>query len=275
MNPQPSPPIDNIAEAFSRTADRYDGFTQDHPNLSRMRHKVYDHLLRHLPGGVRVLELNAGTGIDAVHLAQQGFRVHATEIAPGMLANLQAKVASLDLADSICFQACSFTALDQVQGGPYEAVFSNLGGLNCLADLRIVTGQLPGILSPGGTVTWVLMPPVCLWELAMAFTGEFKYAFRRLSREGTIAHLEGQYFPVYYFTPRQVMAAFGPEFSLVDLEGLSVFAPPADRRNLTRRHPKLYRWLCWLDDRLSSLPPWRSWGDFFILTMRYEPSVNG
>ena len=28
------------------------------------------------------------------------------------------------------------------------------------------------MLRPGGLVTWVLMPPICLWELATLFTGQ-------------------------------------------------------------------------------------------------------
>jgi hypothetical protein len=54
------------------------------------------------------------------------------------------------------------------------------------------------------------------------------------------------------------------------IEGLSIFAPPAESKNLALRHPRLYRALCWLDDRLSRLPPFSGWGDFFILTMRYN-----
>ncbi len=32
---------------------------------------------------------------------------------------------------------------------------------------------------------------------------------RRLQRDGTRAHLEGLYFNVYYFTPRQVLPGLG------------------------------------------------------------------
>jgi ubiquinone/menaquinone biosynthesis C-methylase UbiE len=64
-------PFQDIAEAFSLTAEKYDRFAEDHPNLSRMRSKVYAHLMRHLEPGSRILELNAGTGSDAVYLARQ------------------------------------------------------------------------------------------------------------------------------------------------------------------------------------------------------------
>lgn len=260
-----------VATAFSRTAEKYDRFAKGHPNLSRMRARVYAHLINQLPVKAQILELNAGTGTDAVFLAQRGFSVHATDIAPGMLARARAKVVQLGLEERVTVETCSFTALERLGAGPFDAVFSNLGGLNCLADLRQVTGSLPALLRPGGLVTWVLMPPVCLWELAMAFTGDFKFAFRRLSRNGTLAHLEGEHFMVHYFTPRQAVAAFGPDFTTLSVEGLSVFAPPAESKNLAKRHPRLYSLLCRLDDRVGRVYPWSGWGDFYILSLRYTP----
>ena len=263
--------FDTIAQAFSLTAEKYDLFALDHPNQTRMRHKVYAHLQRYLQPGQRILELNAGTGIDAAYLAQQGYRVHATDIAPGMLARLENKQSALGLADRLSFQQASFTELDLIRGGPYDAVFSNLGGLNCIPDLRPVVDQLPRVLRPGGLVTWVLMPPVCLWELATVFLGQFRLAFRRFSKNGTRAHLEGKYFTVYYFSPSRVRSFFPAESRLLSIEGLSVITPTAESKNLAKRHPKIYAALAWLDDRLAPLPPWRGWGDFFIISFRHEP----
>jgi ubiquinone/menaquinone biosynthesis C-methylase UbiE len=265
-----SDPFTNVAEAFSLTAEKYDRFAESHPNLTRMREQVYWHLNRFVPHGSRILELNAGTGTDAVHLAQNGYFVHATDIAPGMLQRLQDKVERLDLTGRVVVQNCSFTALEEVRDGPFDAVFSNLGGLNCIPDLRQVIEDLPVVLKPGGIVTWVLMPNVCLWELGLVFTGDIKVATRRLSRHGTLAHLEGKRFMIYYFTPRQVIAAFQPNFHLLGIEGLSVFAPPAESKNLALHRPTLYHWLCWLDERLAKRAPFYGWGDFFIATFRYS-----
>jgi ubiquinone/menaquinone biosynthesis C-methylase UbiE len=265
------PSFGTIAEAFSRTAEKYDAFSQDHPHLARMRGKVYAHISRLLPPGSRILELNAGTGTDAVQLARRGYFVHATDIAGGMLDRLREKIDQLSLNEQITVQECSFTDLAHVQGGPFDAVFSDLGGLNCISDLSSVIHALPHVLPAGGLVTWVLMPPVCLWELATLFTGQGRLAFRRLSPAGTRAHLEGLYFDVYYFTPRQVIAWFGQDFDLLALEGLSVITPTAESKNLARRFPRFYRALSWLDDRLSPHSPWSGWGDFFILSLVYNP----
>jgi hypothetical protein len=68
---------ERVALAFSRKADEYDAFGSDHVNLARMRRKVYDHVLRFLQPADRLLELNAGTGIDAAFFAGRGQIVHA------------------------------------------------------------------------------------------------------------------------------------------------------------------------------------------------------
>ena len=263
--------IDVIAEAFSRTAEKYDAFADDHPNQTRMRKKVYAHIQRFIPSGSRILELNCGTGIDAVELARRGYRVHATDIAPGMLERLQNKVLQNNLSDQISFQQCSFTELGQVQGAPFDAVFSNLGGLNCIPDLSPVITQLPKVLHPNGLVTWVLMPPVCLWEVAEIFRGHPRLAFRRFARNGTRAHLEGLSFTVYYFTPQKISEWFGDEYDCLAIEGLSVITPTAESKNFAKRYTRLYQALSWLDDRLASRSLWHGWGDFFIITFRYTP----
>jgi len=260
-----------IAEAFSRAAEKYDAFAEDHPHLTRLRRKVYEHLGRLVPRGSRILELNAGTGTDAVALAQRGYRVHAIDIAPGMLARLQEKVARFQLSEQISWQECSFTELQRVQGAPFDAVFSDLGGLNCIADLKPVIRDLPRVLKPGGVVTWVLMPPVCLWEMAEVFRGHFRLAFRRLARTGVQSHLEGLHFSVYYFPAGEVIQCFGRDYTQLALEGLSVLTPTAESKNLARQRPRLYRALAWLDDRVSARRPWREWGDFYILSQRYLP----
>ena len=268
------PETDTIAEAFSLTAEKYDSFAQDHPHLTRMRNKVYAHVARHVPPGAHILELNAGTGTDAVQLAQRGYHVHATDVAPGMLERLRSKVSQLHLEDRITVEERSFLALGDVPGAPFDAVFSDLGGLNCVPDLSPVIKQLPGVLRPGGIVSWVIMPHVCLWEMAEIFRGHFRLAFRRFSHEAVRANLEGLQFDVYYFSAHQVIAWFGRDYELLALEGLSVLTPTAESKNFAITLPRAYRLLAWLDDRLSPHWPWRGWGDFFMLSLRYNPAAR-
>ena len=112
---------------------------------------------------------------------------------------------------------------------------------------------------------------MCSSDLAEIFRGHPRLAFRRFSRNGTRAHLEGLNFKVYYFTPKKVLQWLGADFDCLAIEGLSVFTPTAESKNFAKRYTRLYRTLSWLDDRLAFQAPWRGWGDFFIVTMRYQP----
>lgn len=268
------PELAIIAEAFSRTADKYDSFAVDHPHLTRIRNKIYAHVSRFVPAGARILELNAGTGTDAVELARRGYFVHATDIAPGMLNRLGEKVEASELGDRVTWERRSFLNLRGVAGAPFDAVLSNLGGLNCIPDLTPVIEQLPDVLTPGGIVSWVLMPRICLWELLEAFRGNLRLAFRRLRPGGVRAHLENLHFDVYYFPPAQVMDWFGNEYELLATEGISVITPSLENKQLAIRFPRVYRSLSRLDDALSPRWPWNGWGDFYMLTLRYSPRVG-
>ena len=133
-------PINNpVAEAFSRKSAVYDAFGEDHPNLTRMRQRVYAAVTRHLKPGSHLLEINAGTGLDASQLVKSGYTVHATDLAPGMIEAIEQKVADQQLDGRLSAQQLSFTNLDQADNGPFDAVYSNFGGLNCVADLKDVT----------------------------------------------------------------------------------------------------------------------------------------
>jgi ubiquinone/menaquinone biosynthesis C-methylase UbiE len=257
-----------VAEAFSRKALVYDAFGENHANLARMRRKFYAHIESVMPAGGRLLEINAGTGQDAVELARRGFRVHTTDFAPGMIAQIEEKIARLGLQDRLTVQPLSFTELERVEGEPFDGLYSNSGGLNCIADLTAVTRSLPTVLKPGARVTWVIMPRVCPWELAV-IPKDPRVGTRRLRRGGILAHVEGVHFMTYYFSAGQAERAFGPRFRRVRLEGLSVFTPTADNKTFAVNHPRLFRALARLDDGLSTRRPFNGWGDFFILTMEF------
>jgi len=263
-----------VAEAFSRKALVYDEFGRGHLNLERMRSKVRSHLLACLRAGDKVLELNAGTGGDAVYLAQRGFRVHATDISPGMLAQIEAKIHSEDLQEYLSVQSCSISKLENIQKGPFDLVFSNMGGINCIEDPSRVAAGIGVLLKPLGIVVMVVMPPVCLWELSQALRGNVRVAARRLHPRGILANVEGLRFYAYYYSPFQIVKSFGSDFQLLKIQGLSVFTPTADNKHFSNKHARLYCLLRKIDDRLSDLPPFNRMGDFYILTLRYTPGMG-
>ena len=162
------------AAAFDAQSEVFDQFYGKDAIIEYKRERVRKHLLQFLQPGNSVLELNCGTGEDAIYLAQFGCNVHATDIAAGMLRCLQKKVEALNLENTVTSEPCSFTELHQLKdAGPYDHVFSNFAGLNCTANLDKVLGSLSRFLKPGGKVTLVLLPRFCLWESLLVFKGKF------------------------------------------------------------------------------------------------------
>ena len=173
-------------EAFSRQSAGYDAYEDSNQILKWMRNRVRRHVLKFLKPGSRILELNAGTGTDAVFFAQYGCHVHATDISDGMIQRLREKVDRSHLRDKISIQQLSFTDLQSLIPQKFDHVFSNFGGLNCIEDLRHVTTILPELLNPGGYVTWVIMPRICPWELIMLLKGNWNCDHQQFTQKGTV-----------------------------------------------------------------------------------------
>ncbi len=137
---------------FSRKAEVYDAYCESHPVICWAREKVRSEVIQHLQVDDSILELNAGTGADAAYFVQHGYRVHATDIASGMLSAIRNKIRMSNYAGRFTAQQLSFTELGQVSGSPYDLIFSNFGGLNCIPDLGIVTRYVGQLLKPGGGI---------------------------------------------------------------------------------------------------------------------------
>ena len=263
--------FESVIEAFTRQSIQYDLYEEDHLTLRWMRNQVRKHLLSFLKPNDMILEINAGTGLDAVFLAKKGWRVHATDISEGMISQLKLKIDSLSLNDKITVQQCSFTELSEIKVGPFDHIFSNFGGLNCLDDLNEAIKFFPSLLKEGGKVTVVIMPPVCPWEILLALKGKFRTPFRRLKKKGTSAHIEGIYFTSYYHSVSKVLKTFGKDFKKISLRGLCSFTPPPFMKNFPVRFPQTFRILNKLDEKLSKFYPWNSLADHYILTVEYTP----
>ncbi len=256
-----------VNSAFSNQAAHFDDDDFSNPILTAWRKRIYKHVELFLKPESHILEINAGTGIDAVHFARQGHRVHATDLSDGMIKALQNKKERFSLQDRISIQQLSFENLDQVQG-KFDLIFSNFGGLNCTDDLRRVTKHLPDLLEPGGLVTWVVMPHLCPWEWLWVLKGKFKMALRRLGKTGSDSHLEGFFFRTYYFSLTQIKEAMPMGFTLLKTESLGCFSPPPAATDFVKSFPKITRILNQLDVSLSSKFPFNRWGDHLIVTFR-------
>ena len=263
-------PEQQAAIAFDKQSVSFDKIYSGNKIIEYKRRRVRAHITPLLPPHGRILELNAGTGEDAVYFAQQGHTVHATDISEGMQKILRKKVDSIGLHSRVTTEICSFTQLELLENkGPYDLIFSNFAGLNCTDQLGKVLGSLSPLLKPSGVVTLVLLPKFCLWEMMLVFKGKFKTGFRRFfSREGRKAHIEGEYFRCWYYDPSTIKKYLRKEFEVAGIEGLCTLVPPSYIENFVERHPKKIQFLEKLEEKWKTKWPWRTIGDYYIISLK-------
>ena len=258
------------AIAFTRQSTHFDQLYQQNTIIQYKRKRVREHLTRYLPAQASILELNAGTGDDAIWLAQQGHSVHATDISAGMQEALTQKVRLAKLEHRITTELRSFTDLGQLDcKGPFDCIFSNFAGLNCTGELQKVLHSFSPLLKRNGIATLVLLPKFCLWESLLLFKGKFKTATRRLfAKNGRTARVEGEYFKCWYYNPSFVVDHLKDEFEVLSIEGLCAFVPPSYIEGFAEKYPRLYSRLAQLEDRSKLNWPWKIIGDYYIITLR-------
>jgi len=262
---------EQLAEAaFTSQSGIFDEIYSGNTIVNYKRERVRAHVLQYLKPGSSILELNSGTGEDALSFAQNGHKVHATDISTGMQKELKQKVEMNGMSANVSTELCSFTKLDQLTNkGPYDLIFSNFAGLNCTNELDKVLASFKSLLKPNGIVTLVILPKFCLWETLLLFKGKFRTAFRRFfSSNGTNAHVEGVHFKCWYYNPSFIIKNLKSHFELLGIEGLCTIVPPSYIEGFAEKHPKAYKFLKEKEDKLKSRWPWRYVGDYYIISLR-------
>ena len=255
-----------VSDAFSKQASVFDELNEAN-GISRYLRKIFrDEVLLHRQNKSRILELNCGTGLDALYLASAGHEILATDNAPGMLSKLDEKISTQGIKN-IKTLRCSFHDVGKLNEGKFDAIISNFGGLNCTDDLPSVLRQFNSVLNPGGTVTLMIMPKVCPWELLMVFKGKFRTAFRRF-KHGTPAQVEGVHFNCFYYNPGVIKKALGPHFKTISLRGVCITVPPEFYQRFDERYPRVFKLLKRVDNRIGSYFPFTYCCDHFLITLK-------
>jgi len=256
-----------VAQAFSRQSVIFDNLYDSNYLVSYSRKIIRSEFLRIAPPSGNVLELNAGTGTDAIFFATKGFRVTATDVSSKMVEVTKEKIAKHNLQNNVNVQLCNFWDIDQLDSIQYDVVYSNFGGLNCTDNLNQLLPKILGKLKPGGKALLVLMPVFCPWERMMLLVGNGKVGLRRRRNKSTVAHIEGEYFRVWYYPASYIKKALRNEAKVIRQQSLSLFVPPSSYRDFYKKYPRLLRILEKIDALVCSRWPFKNWGDYLILTI--------
>ena len=254
--------------AFDAVADVFDTRFGDWLSVAAQRRSVRAALLAAFPEGARLLEIGAGTGLDAAWLVERGRSVHLTDPAPAMVRAAAARLGHDAVEELGAEQLGRLVA----RGARFDGVFSNFAGLNCVDDLTPVGRDLAQLVRPGGAAVLVVFGGLCPGEMVVeAARGRFGNVFRRCHRGAVPAKLGGHHFTVRYHRRREMIAAMSPWFSLAETRAIGLFVPPSAAEPWISGRPRLLAAMEAADRALTR--PFAGLGDHVLY--RFVRRANG
>jgi SAM-dependent methyltransferase len=257
-------------EPFDAIGEVYDNLFTNSAIGSAQRRSVWTELDRNFRPGQRILEINCGTGVDALHLAGRGIRVVACDSSSGMIAAARRRWEASPHRDGVDLRHLAIEHIIRLEGeGPYDGIVSNFAGLNCLPDLKQVAANLARLVSPGAKAILCLFGRLCLWEVLWYLAqGHFEKAFRRLRPQGVVATLAaGGQVLIRYPAVRSLQEEFSPYFRLKSWKGVGVAVPPSYLEFFPARFPRLFRWAVEIDPFLGRCPGFRALADHVVVAL--------
>lgn len=225
-------------------------------------------------GRLRILEINCGTGADAVWLASLGHTVVATDQSELMIREAQGKIISDPTVSNPVFIACSFDTLSkQFSDEKFDLVFSNFAGLNCIspAALTALNRQLQQLLTDDGYIAAVIFGKYCWWETCYyLLKADSRNAFRRWTRKPVMARLTNSVSqPVFYYSVRRFMKSM-QLFKLLEKRPVGLFIPPSYMEYTMRRNQRVFGLLVKLERLIRRLPICSTLADHTYLLLKKQ-----
>ena len=257
-------------EAFDSVAADYDGPRGNNDAIQDMRSEMWRWLDATFAPGSRLIDLGCGTGLDAVRMAGLGHRVTATDWSAQMVERARDRAERAGLAERVQAVPVGAHELQHLGGRhAFDGAYSNLGPLNCVPDLSVVSRECARLLQPGGALVFTVIGRLCPWEIAhYAMRRRWDRIALRFARHVVPVGMNKRTIWTRYFTPGEFYKDFQAEFTLEHVRGLCVFVPPPYLTWIRDRHPswheRLWRW----DRRMASWPLVRAMGDHFLIVMR-------
>jgi SAM-dependent methyltransferase len=229
-----------------------------------MRRAVWARCAARFSPGSQVLEMNCGTGEDALWLAHRGVQVLATDISPAMLQVAQDKLAASPGSVPARFQRLAWEELETLDEGPFDGVLSNFGGLNCVSDLRGIARALAAKLRRGAPAILCVMGPTVPWEWGWFLAQRNPAAaFRRLRPDGA----EWSGIAIHYPSIAKTRRAFAPEFRMLRVSAIGALLPPPYTEKWMGRCPRVIAALNRLERRFESLWPLPMLADHYLVEL--------
>lgn len=254
-------PFDDVAERYDEDFER--AFPAEH-----LRERIHRSFLADISAGHHILDMNCGTGTDAILLARRGIRVTAFDASASMVRQARQKVAAEGLTGLVTVEVLTFHEMSGIPTCTFDGALSNFGGLNCATDLSQVLLDVARILRNRARFVVCLLNKWSLWEiLSFGLRGQVRPAMRRATRGPVAVRVGPQVVNTWYVSTGEFLQRSHQLFHLRDIMGLSVISPPPGSRDFVNRHPHLAERLLQTESRLCRLPLLRSLGDHTVFRL--------
>jgi ubiquinone/menaquinone biosynthesis C-methylase UbiE len=213
-----------------------------------------------------ILEINCGTGEDAIWLAEQKIEVIATDISSTMIEIAKSKSV---LENLIFIQKDINQIVTDFSTKNFDLIFSNFGGLNCLSlsEMTAFLKNVAQILSPKGHLVLVIMPKSTLWEQCYFLLKlNIKKAFRR-KKEYAIANVDGEKVTTYYYNPKDIVNLANANFVVKQINPIGVFVPPSYLEPFFKNKPKMISDLSELEQKIKNRSWLSKYADHYIIVL--------
>jgi len=236
-----------MSALFNHVAKDYDvQFT--HSKIGHLqRQQVLGELHKIITKNSTVLELNCGTGEDALWLADMVKSVLATDVSAEMIAVATEKTRA---KANVSCAILDLTQMDDALPNTFDILFSNFGGLNCLnpTELETFLQKSAALLNKKGALVLVIMGKKTLWEfLYFGLKIDFKNATRRNTTQAVAAHVNGVYVPTWYYSPNDVSRLAAKHFKIKNIRPIGLFVPPSYLEKFFNSRVLGLRFLSFLD----------------------------
>jgi ubiquinone/menaquinone biosynthesis C-methylase UbiE len=259
---------------FDHIATNYDAVFTNSAIGQLQRGHVWRYVEKITPElqGFDMLELNCGTGEDAVLFSDRGFNIIATDISEEMLKVTQQKVRQYSMQHRISSQ---YLDLESFSGSSFnkkfDLIFSNFGGLNCInpESLQMLLSKIPLALNEGGRFIGVIMPKFCAWE-TLYFLSRFSAgkAFRRFTNREVVTDLNGVSMNTWYYSPGQIKAWAKRNFVHIASKPIGIALPPSYLEGYFSRHKRFLSGLNSLEKRLNSFSSLAGLSDHYLIDLK-------
>ena len=258
---------------FDHIATTYDDLFTRSMIGQLQRKRVWSYLEKITPElkGLDILELNCGTGEDAILFSEKGFNIIATDISEEMLSITQEKVQQFSLQNKISSHYLDLESFDDTLfNKKFDLVFSNFGGLNCIPPetLKHLIDRIPSVLAPGGRFIGVVMGKHCTWEtFYFLLKLKFNKAFRRWTSKSIDADLNGVFVKTWYYSPSQIKRWAKRKFKIKNILPVGLSIPPSYLENFFSQRKRTLLRLNGIEKRLGNVSLLSAFSDHYIIDL--------